>query len=64
MPLPSLYPNWMINPFAAGAGGDGLTIELAAEPVIALDTNPVSVEVVSPVVTIEVVDPPTVEVNE
>lgn len=60
----SLFPKFM-DPIGGGAGGgEGLVIELAAEPVIALNTNPVNVEVVSPVVTIEVIDPPIVEVNE
>ncbi len=64
MTSPSLFPKFMDPIGGVAAGSDGLIVELAAEPTISVDINPVNVEVVSPVVTIEVIDPPIVEVNE
>lgn len=41
MAQPSLFPLFMLNPFAAGTGGggDGLIVELVAEPDIVISED-------------------------
>lgn len=40
MPLPSLFPLWMLNPFAGGTGGGGeIIVELMTEPDIILEPD-------------------------
>lgn len=40
MAVPSLFPLFMLNPFAGGAGGgDGVVISLFADPDITIDPD-------------------------
>ena len=54
MPLPSLYPLFMLNPFVSAAGGGGdIVITLMADPDIVLESD-ISIAVSEQPIDIEI----------
>lgn len=65
MPVPSLFPLFMLNPFAAGTGGggDGIILELMADPDIILSDEVVILDLEDDTVNVTVEEPIEIEVD-